>query len=196
VAKKPGLTQLLLPLAVLLAACGETPAGGLRPTEPPSAPQGQELLLLSPRRVALSPISEAGDRRVWRSEGNIALATEGARVVATAGLPRMVMATRFDGADPLDDPRALLGREAPARRTVDLGGDDRDPGDMRFGVTLDCALQGRMEAGWILVEERCQGDGLAFTNRFWADPATGAVRRSEQWAGEGVGMLALRMPGT
>jgi hypothetical protein len=143
--------------------------------------------------VLLTPLSETGERRLWRGEGNVALATEGARVVATAGLPRMVMATRFDGADPLSDPRALLGREARARRTVDLAGADRDPGSMRFGVALDCMLHGRNEAGWILVEERCRGDGLSFTNRFWADRASGEVRRSEQWAGEGLPLLTIEV---
>ncbi|WP_372622517.1 YjbF family lipoprotein [Falsiroseomonas sp.] len=203
-AKKPGLTILAVSLATALAACGDTPAGealrSLAPSAteteagaPSPAPQGAGLMLLAPRRVLLVPVSEAGDRRVWRGVGNVALATEGARVVATAGLARMVMATRFDGPDPLDDPRALLGREARARRTVDLSGADREPGSMRFGVALDCTLRGQPEAGWILVEERCRGGGLSFTNRFWAEAASGTVRRSEQWAGDGLPLLVIEI---
>ncbi|WP_270938660.1 YjbF family lipoprotein, partial [Falsiroseomonas oryzae] len=165
------------------------------PAEAASAAEGPALLMLTPRRVVLEPVSGAGTRRVWRGDGNLALATEGARVVGTAGFAQMVMATRFDGPDPLEDPRALLGREASARRTVDLSGADRDPATMRFGVLLDCTLRGREEGGWILVEERCTGGGLSFANRFWAEPERGAVLRSEQWAGEGVGVMTLELRG-
>ena len=38
-----------------------------------------------------------------------------------------------------------------------------------------------------LVEERCRaGSEGAHTNRFWADSATGAVLRAEQWVGPGL----------
>lgn len=202
------LSALALLLGAPLGGCGETPAalalgavlpgvavpGSALPAPAPALPEGgPALVLLGPRRAVLLPASGSGARRIWRGEDNIALATEGARVVATAGLPRMVMATRFDGPDPLEDPRALLGREAAARRTLDLAGPGRDPAAMRFGVALDCTLAGRMEAGWLLVEERCTGEGLAFTNRFQADPRSGAVRRSTQWAGEGIGPLEIQV---
>jgi hypothetical protein len=189
---------------MLLAACGQTPAGeALRmatvvpATEAEArAEQGPSLLLQGPRQVVLVPAAGAGARQVWRGPGNVALATDGARVVATAGLSQMVMATRFDGPDPLEDARALAGQEARARRTIDLAGSDRDPASMRFGLVVDCTLRGRAEGGWILVEERCAGDVAGFTNRFWADPATGIVWRSEQWAGDGVAMLSVQRRGT
>ena len=42
-------------------------------------------------------------------------------------------------------------------------------------------------AGVLLVEERCRaGSEGAHTNRFWADAATGAVLRAEQWVGPGL----------
>lgn len=145
--------------------------------------------------MVLQPVSEAGGRRLWRGSDNVAIATEGARVVATAGLPQMVVTTRFDGPDPLADPRALVGRQASLRRVVDLSGATRDPAGMRFGLALDCVLRGQADGEWILVEERCAGGGVAFTNRFWAVAATGTVIRSEQWAGEAIGMLSLQMPG-
>ena len=154
------------------------------------------LLLEGPRRAVLLPLSGHGARQLWRGSGQVALATDGARVVGTAGLGQMVVATRFDGPDPIEDARALLGRDARARRTIDLAGEDRDPASMRFGLVVDCALRGRAEGGWILVEERCGGDVPAFTNRFWADPATGLVWRSEQWAGDGIPMLRLQRRGT
>lgn len=187
----------LLAVAASLAGCGNVPGAsrGADPAVARAPVEGPALLLLAPRRATLLPVGETGTGRLWRGEGNIALATDGARVVATAGLPQMVMATRFDGPDPLDDPRALAGRQASSRRTVDLAGADRDPAGMRFGVALDCTLAGRAEGGWILVEERCTGEGIGFTNRFWADPASGAVRRSEQWAGAGLGALSLVLQG-
>jgi hypothetical protein len=193
----------LIAALLLLSACGQTPVGeGLRlaPATPPQVvapePPGPSLLLEGPRRVVLVPVSGNGARQVWRGPGHVALATDGARVVGTAGLGQMVMATRLDDPDPLEDARALVGRDARARRTIDLAGADRDPASMRFGLVVECALRGRAEAGWILVEERCAGDVAAFTNRFWADPATGIVWRSEQWAGDAVPMLRLQRRGT
>ena len=41
--------------------------------------------------------------------GNFGLSVaDGARVVATSGLPEVLAATRFDGPDPLANPAALL----------------------------------------------------------------------------------------
>lgn len=196
----------LIATLLLLSACA-TPAEQASPMAgPPSGPaaqltpgQGMALLLGGPRQAVMTPVaapmSAPGARQIWRGPGHIALQTEGARVVATAGFAQSVMATRLDGPDPLDDPRALVGREAAARRTVDLAGADRDPASMRFGLTLDCVLRGRAERGWIWVEERCAGDVAPFTNRFWADPATGTIWRSEQWAGDGIGLLSLQLRG-
>ena len=184
----------LIATLLLLSACAQTPAGeGTRMAAAPA--QGPSLLLGGPRQVVLVPATGTGARQIWRGTGNIALQTDGARVVATAGLAQSVMATRLDGPDPLEDPRALVGREATARRTVDLAGADRDPASMRFGLTLDCTLRGRAEGGWILVEERCSGAAAPFTNRFWADPATGQVWRSEQWAGDAIAPLLLQLRG-
>jgi hypothetical protein len=191
-----------LGLVALLGACGDTPtAQALRRAAPeaaaaPAPVQGPHVLLLSPRRAVLLPVSGGAPRAIWRGEaGTVAIATEGPRIVATAGLRQMLMATRFDGPDPLDQPLALRGAEAFVRRSVDLAGNERDPSTMRFGVALDCRLSGRDEAGWLVVEERCTGGGAPFTNRFWVQPENGAVLRSEQWAGDEAGMLTLEMRG-
>lgn len=196
-----GLATFLLPL--LLAACGDTPlAEAWRMGEAPAIPgttvpaDGPALLLLAPRRAVLLPVQEGSVRRLWRSEDGIVIATEGARIIATAGLGQMVMASRMEGEDPLEDPRALLGTEATARRVVDLAGADRDPASMRFGLVLDCRLRGHADAGWLVVEERCTGGRLGFTNRFWIQPESGAVRRSEQWAGDGLPLLVTEMRGS
>jgi hypothetical protein len=189
----------VLILLLALGACGDTPAGealrGVRTAPATEAPpDGPSLQLMAPRRAVLTPVSGAGQRRLWRGDGGIAVATEGARVVATAGFAQMVMGTRVEGPDPLDDPRALAGREATARRTVDVAGNDRDPSSMRFGIVLDCRLQGTAQGEWILVEERCPLASGAVVNRFWADAESGTVWRSEQWAGEGV-TLSIEMRG-
>lgn len=152
------------------------------PAPPPV--DGPALVVTAPRAVSLTPVQQAGPRRLWRGDGNVAVATDGARIVATAGFGQMLMATRFDTPDPLENAAILLGAEAPARRSVDLQGSARDAASMRFGVALDCVLRASRDGAWLVVEEACRGAGLAFTNRFWADPATGTVRRSQQWAGE------------
>jgi hypothetical protein len=192
-------------LALLPAACGEVPAadalralipGGTEAVEAVPVPaDGPLLLLVAPRGVALLPVGQAGLRQLWRGEGNVAVATEGARVVATAGLGQMLMASRLDGPDPLEDPRALAGREVGLRRLVDLADSPRDPGAMRFGLALDCTLRGAAQGAWIVVEERCAGEDLAFTSRYWAEAATGQVTRSEQWAGDRLPLLQIRMQG-
>jgi hypothetical protein len=162
---------------------------------PPDTPDPVEPAIrlgLGRRHARAVLVQGQGERRLWRSPGGVVAATDGARVVATAGLSKSVTATRFDGLDPLDDPRALVGREAATRRTVDLARAGRGPAGMRFGLALTCRLRGelRVEEDTLLVEERCRGDAR-FTNRFWADPRTGAVFRSEQWIGEHTAPLRL-----
>ncbi|MGG5811905.1 YjbF family lipoprotein [Falsiroseomonas sp. CW058] len=182
--------------ALLLAGCGMPWDRAPAPDAAPGPVAGGPALLLSaPRQAVLRPLPGAGPRRIWRAEEGIAIETEGARVTATAGLGPMLMSTRFEGPDPLEDPAALLRAPAAARRLVDLSGADRDPAGMRFGLTLDCTLRAREEAEAILVEERCTGGGTGFTNRFWISPAGGAVLRSEQWVGDGLAPLAFRLIG-
>ncbi len=171
-----------------------TGAGFDRRAEPP--PEGAALRLwLGSRRSHAMLVQATGERRLWRTPGGFALATDGARVVATAGLAQALVASQQDGADPLADPRALLARGRNLRRQVDLGSRDREPGGMRFGLQLDCRLRARPvpeDAATLLVEERCSSPQLAeFTNRFWADAETGAVLRSEQWIGPDLPALRL-----
>ncbi len=186
-----------LVVVLLLAACGETPAGQALRGAAPAAPvavtvQGPALVMTAPRQAVLRPV--AGMAGLWRSEDGVAVQLEHGRAVATAGLGPLLMATRFEDRDPLADPRALVGREVTARRSVDLSGPDRDPAGMRFGVALACTLRGTAEDGWVRVEERCTGAGLAFTNHYRAAP-DGRIVESEQWVGESVTKLTLRVPG-
>jgi hypothetical protein len=153
--------------------------------------RGPTLAVTAPRAATLVPIQSSGPRRLWRGEGGVALATEGARVVAAAGFGAILMATRFDSPDPLENPRALLAAPASARRQLDLSAESRDPASMRFGLVVECTLSAQREAGLILVEERCQAAGAEFENRFLLTE-TGAPIRSEQWIGDAVPPLAIQ----
>lgn len=204
----------LLPLLLLLGGCGANSLMGspvadvarfFAPGEPDrmaiaEAESEEEPVATETVRLALGRrtasavlIQQQGTRRMWRAPGGVVVATDGPRVVATAGLPQMITATRFDGPDPLEDARALLDRSAEARRLVDLSGASRNPEGMRFGVAFDCRLRAnRTEEGQILVEERCRVSGFPpVTNRFWADGETGVVGYAEQWVGPRIGPLAL-----
>jgi hypothetical protein len=199
---------ILLMAMFLLAGCGaNAPMAGLFSGGEPdrlaiaeaesaeAEGEGLEVIRLSlgRRRASATLIQQQGSRRMWRAPGGVIVATDGARVVGTAGLPQMVTGTRFDGGDPLSDPRALLARSAEARRLVDISGAARDPASMRFGIAFDCRLRAaETEDGFILVEERCRVPGFSpVVNRFWADRETGAIGYAEQWIGPGLGPLAL-----
>lgn len=140
------------------------------------------------RRALAVLTQQNGENRMWQSPGGLVVATNGARVVATAGMREWLAATRLEGPDPLDEPLQLLGREALLRRQVDLMRSNRSPEGMRFGIQLNCRLQGSLTNGQegpraLLIRESCRGGGNNFVNRFWADPATGGIYRSEQWIG-------------
>lgn len=191
----------LLMILLGLSGCGALPGSepdrlSIAEAEGPEAEgEGVEVIRLSlgRRRASATLIQQQGSRRIWRAPGGVVVATDGPRVVGTAGLPQMVMGTRFDGTDPLGDPRALLARSAEARRLVDISGASRDPASMRFGLSFDCRLRAaETEDGFILVEERCRVPGLSpVVNRFWADRETGVIGYAEQWIGPGLGPLAL-----
>lgn len=200
----------LLGLLLLLPGCIGLPAppdiSSLWEAPPPEAEPDPPRLMAHPpgdtpslrlswgasRALALL-IQQNGENRLWRSAGGLVVATDGARVVATAGLRDWLASTRFDGPDPLDDPLALVGQPASLRRQVDLMHGDRSPGTMRFGVALTCRLNARVEGAAVLVQEHCRRrGGDSFTNRYWADPGSGGIYRSEQWVGE-VGMMRVEV---
>ena len=197
----PGVRRAVVSLALLLqAGCGDTPSADLlRRSSTAPAPitvGGPALLVRSGRQtLVLLPVQQSGSRLLWRGEGGFALATEGARIVGTAGFGQMLSAARAEGPDPLEEARALTGRQATARRTVDLSGAGREAESMTFGLTLDCSLQGEATDGVLLVTERCTGREVAFTNRFWFDAATGLPLRTEQWVGSEVPALNIEWRG-
>lgn len=163
------------------------------PAGPPEGEPALALTLGSRRGIALL-IQEEGERRLWRTPGGVAVQTEGARVVATAGLRQVLAATRFDGTDLLMRLPELGPGEWRATRVVDLMRSAFDPARMRFGVRLDCRLSiGPAEiADTLLIEERCRG-GARTTSRFWADAGSYAVFRSEQWVGDDLPPLVVEV---
>lgn len=203
--------QSLLPILALLglAGCGATPIAvalrgaqasataptGAAPTGPESTrpeftgPESTRpaLRVTGARRPFLfTLVQQSGERRLWRAEGGAALATEGPRITAIAGLGPGLAATRLDQPDPLANPIALLGRSATTRRSIDLRGADGEAAGLRFGVALSCRLAAVTEGAWLVVTESCTGPDIAFENRFEAEAATGQVRRSRQWVGDAV----------
>lgn len=151
-------------------------------------------LALGRRQASAVLLQQQGERRLWRAPGGVVVQTDGARVTATAGLPQIIMATRFDGPDPLEDPKALLGRSVEARRLVDVAAASRAPETMRFGIGFDCRLRGYRteEEHQILVEETCRAPGMRrVVNQFWADERANRVGFAEQWVGPGMRPLAL-----
>ena len=166
-----------------------------RPGDPPAL----RLTLGRMGRPAYATLlQQSGPRRLWRTDRAFVVATDGPRVVATSGRRQVVMATRFEGPDPLADPAALVGRDAgaPARRLVDLATDDRDPANKEFGLELSCRLTAEpdeQDVDLLLVEEACRGTGSAgsFTNSFRIRRSTRQVEWSRQWIGPGVPMLTI-----
>jgi hypothetical protein len=188
-APPPRLTLLLL--GGLLAGCAEWPwEEAPQPAVQAIAVRGPALVVTAPRAATLVPVQASGAGRLWRGDG-AAVQTEGLRVVAAAGFGQILMATRFDSPDPLTDPRALLAGPAAARRQLDLSAESRDPGSMRFGLVAECSLSARREGSLILIEERCQGGGTEFENRFILTES-GAPIRSEQWIGDAVPPLVIQ----
>lgn len=163
------------------------------PAEPIDGEPALRLSLGSRRGVA-TLLQEEGERRLWRTPGGVAVATDGARVVATAGLRQVLAATRFDGTDLLSRLPELGEGEWRATRVVDLMRSASDPTRMRFGVRLDCRMTvvpAPIE-DTLLVTETCRG-GAHFTSRFWADARSYAVFRSEQWVGDDLPPLVVEV---
>ena len=206
----------LMLLPALLAACAGLPdprglLGGRDsdPAEPDrlaiaaaesgELPQGVPRLRLQigGRSASAALIQQQGSRRLWRAPGGLVVATDGARVVGTAGLSTIITGTRFDGPDPLENPAELLRNSAQSRRLVDTAGASRRPETMRFGIAFDCRLRAgpAAEAGFVLIEERCRvASGPAVANSFWAEGTQGRITHAEQWVGEGLPMMRLQFP--
>jgi hypothetical protein len=193
-------------LALLpLAACGDSAVGrsataiasglgGGRDVPPvtraqaDASPFASILVRVAGGRTAYVVLHSAtAERQTWLGADRAVLVTQRGRLVATVGLPGgQLVDTWFGPPDPLAGPVELLDGAA-SWRVVDL-----QPGD-RFGYRLDCVMRVTARGQEVIlerqfelatVEETCRGsDGARITNRFWVDPRSGFVWKSDQWAG-------------
>ena len=194
--------------SMMLGGCGLPGGAGL--TSP--APQGQLVapealgpLTAPPAGRALwaelgqdagvaRPVRQEGLRYFWRMDEGFVFVTEGARVVATAGLPTMLLANTPIGDDPLR--RAARLGPAPVRlaHSFDFAGAEGRPEQMRFGQVVQCRIEAEEPAIGGVIErvEFCEGAAF-FTNRFWFRAADRVLIRSEQWIGRDVPPLRLEV---
>jgi hypothetical protein len=192
----------LMALLFLLAGCGAGSQAPLLPSltadakaRPEAEPDGPALrVALDGRQTYARLIQESGNRRLWRTGTGLVLATEGGRVMATSGAGEILVATRFTDPDPLTAPVPLLTEQVLSHRAIDLMAASRAPESMRFGVPVECQLTASPtpDPAILLVEEQCRATGEGrFTNRFWVEAEGGAIIRSEQWIGPGIGLLSV-----
>ncbi len=194
--------------SMMLGGCGLLGGAGL--TSP--APQGQLVapealgpLAAPPAGRALwaelgqdagvaRPVRQEGPRYFWRMDEGFVFVTEGARVVATAGLPTMLLANTPIGDDPLR--RAARLGPAPVRlaHSFDFAGAEGRPEQMRFGQVVQCRIEAEEPAIGGVIErvEFCEGAAF-FTNRFWFRAADRVLIRAEQWIGRDVPPLRLEV---
>ena len=140
------------------------------------------------------PVRQEGSRCFWRTDQGLVFVTEGARIVATAGLPTMLLANTPIGDDPLR--RAARLGPAPVRlaHSFDFAGAEGRPEQMRFGQVVQCRIEPEEPAIGGVIErvEICEG-AVAFTNRFWFRAADRVLIRSEQWIGRDLPPLRLEV---
>jgi hypothetical protein len=195
-------------LTMMLGGCGLLGGAGL--TGP--APQGQLVppealapLAAPPAGRALwaelgqdagvaRPVRQEGPRYFWRMDEGFVFVTEGARVVATAGLPTMLLASTPIGGDPLRRAAPLGPGPLRLAHSFDLAGAEGRPEQMRFGQLVQCRIEPEEPAIGGLIErvEICEGAAV-FTNRFWIRAADRVLIRSEQWIGRDVPPLRLEV---
>jgi hypothetical protein len=189
---------------LLLAGCGDSAVGGagaaiggslFREDRPPvtraqveASPFAAILVQAAGGASAYVVLhSTVGDRQTWLGADRAVLVTQRGRLVATYNLPGgQLVNTWFGPPDPLTEPPDQLDGAA-SWRIVDL-----QPGD-QFGVRLDCTMRVVRRGTVVIldlqydlaeVEEGCRStDGARIVNRFWVDPRTGFVWKSDQWAG-------------
>ncbi|MBM3587853.1 MAG: YjbF family lipoprotein [Alphaproteobacteria bacterium] len=196
-------------LALMLGGCGALGRAGLIGNAPPAGqmvpPEQFAPLAAPPPGRALwaelgqdagpaRPVRAEGPRRFWLMDKGFVFVTGGARVVATAGLPTMLLASAHIGDDPLR--RASPLGPAPFRlgHSFDLSGAEGRAEQMRFGQVVQCRIEAEepVIGGVIEPVEICEGAAF-FTNRFWFCAADRVLIRSEQGIGRDVPPLRLQV---
>ncbi len=183
----------------VLAPFAGPPPGQLVPVtelQPLAAPPSGAALWaeIGPDAGRARLVRQEQERRIWRLDTGFVFVTEGARVIATAGLETTLLATHFLGEDPLRGTQALGPAPLLLARGFDTASANGKPEDMRFGQLVQCRLEPPEDAldGLLERAEICEGAAY-FTNRFWFRASDGALVRSEQWIGRRVPPLRLEV---
>ena len=202
------MKPVVLFLTMFLVGCGlvdgtgltsSAPRGQLVPPEvlaPLAAPSAGRALWteLGEDAGLARPVRQEGARRFWRMDEGLVFVTEGARVVATAGLPVMLLASSAIGDDPLRG--VVKPGPGPVRlaHRLDMASADGRPEQMRFGQVVQCRMEAEEPAIGGVIErvEICEGAAV-FSNHFWFRAADGVLIRSEQWIGRGLPPLRLEV---
>ncbi|WP_201157799.1 YjbF family lipoprotein [Rhodobaculum claviforme] len=162
-----------------------------------SAPLGAEIPARD-ARATLVRVGRNGAVTTWRSADAVGLSLRA---------PGVLVATRGLGEDlHIADAAATAAALAAGRDGAVPRSHDRLGGDQRLVRTrLDCTLTRTGRDTLTLEgtsrtadrhEEACtpEGGGPGFVNRYWRDPASGAVLASEQWIGPELGHVRLVHP--
>ena len=202
------MKPVVLFLTMFLVGCGlvdgtgltsSAPRGQLVPPEvlaPLAAPSAGRALWteLGEDAGLARPVRQEGSRRFWRMDQGLVFVTEGARVVATAGLPSLLLANTPIGDDPLRRAAPLGPASVRLAHSFDFAGAEGRPEQMRFGQVVQCRIEPEEPpiGGVIERVEICEGAAF-FTNRFWFRAADRVLIRSEQWIGRDLPSLRLEV---
>ena len=202
------MKSVVLLFTIILGGCGllggtpltrPAPRGQLVPPEvlaPLAAPSAGRALWteLGEDAGLARPVRQEGSRRFWRMDEGLVFVTEGARVVATAGLPSLLLANTPIGDDPLRRAAPLGPASVRLAHSFDLAGAEGRPEQMRFGQVVQCRIEPEEPAIGGVIErvEICEGAAF-FTNRFWFRAADRVLIRSEQWIGQDLPPLRLEV---
>lgn len=140
-------------------------------------------------RAALFASASNDGYVTYRNAARQSVTLRGGQVTATHGLIADLAGYR---SDPEADP--VVARRRPSQWPAEIvrAYRDRDAAGRLFSRTAVCRPEilglSRIEIversfDLVLIEETCATPFRQFVNRYWVEPSTGFIRRSEQWAG-------------
>lgn len=149
-------------------------------------------------RPILAGATQNGPYVTYMSRLGQSLTLRGSLITASRGLGYDLLSVTTTDADPAVRARPIAQWPAEVRRTYRFPG--RGPGGVTRTVACTYAAGEPREIEIVEVvhrgiqmEERCAGDGVAFTNYHFADAQTGFVWRSIQWLGPEQGAIDLEI---
>lgn len=142
---------------------------------------------------ALYLTQRRGTRSIWLSPDNSMVVLDRGVITATRGLGWDLMSAEVEATAQL----IQNAREGRARRVHrHLDGEDRLIARSFFcEITTRGTRQityGGRDVTTHLMEENCAHGDQKFRNLYWVQSGSGTVLQSRQWAGDGLGNLAIR----